>query len=116
MIANRTSLSAPALSLAHVERLWFAGDRLQLLRLISIQAERATAVHTSGVRQMPTSNAIYSIGVPAAEHFDRSIDDDLDIEPHAPVVNVPKVQRQAHFHRLDIGRFAALPIYLSPAG
>lgn len=57
-----------------------------------------------------------SVGHGIASHLYHGAQDDLRVEPDAPVVDVPQVQVDPGFHHVDGQRFAAVTVDLGPAG
>jgi hypothetical protein len=57
-----------------------------------------------------------SIGLLLPYHGQRRPQDNLDVEPQAPVIDVPEVELNAFLHQVDGGRFASQAVDLGPAG
>jgi hypothetical protein len=57
-----------------------------------------------------------SISLLLSDHGSECSQQDLDIEPQAPIVYVPQVQIDTLLHHIDRGRFTSKSIDLRPTG
>src|SRR4051812_31653712 len=55
-----------------------------------------------------------SIGLFLSDHRRKRLHEYLDVEPQAPIVDVPKVELNALLHHVDRGRLASQPVDLGP--
>src|ERR1700722_364367 len=58
----------------------------------------------------------YSVGVSLSQNLEKRFDQDLDVKPEAPVIDVPQVQLHALGDIVERWRRAAGTIALCPAG
>src|SRR4029079_4751833 len=57
-----------------------------------------------------------SVGIAAPEELEDRVNEDAQVEPEAPILDVPKVAIDPLLHQLETGGFSAETIDLSPAG
>src|SRR5205823_11500296 len=82
------------------------------------QVPHTHGLKESGIWQI-TSVAMSSAGsvsVALTQHLEKGLDQYLDVQPQAPVVDVPEVEFDAFGDVLDRGRAAARSVALRPTG
>ena len=56
------------------------------------------------------------VGVPLSQHLKKCLDYDLDIEPEAPIIDVPKIKLHALGNMFDRWRLTPCAVALGPTG
>src|ERR1043166_9485863 len=64
----------------------------------------------------PAPPAERSIGLLLPDHRRKRLHEYLDVEPQAPIVDVPDVELNALLHHVDRGRLSSQPMDLGPTG
>ena len=65
-------------------------------------------------RELTQSLNVCSEGVTLAQYFEERLDQDLKVEPKAPVIDVPQVEFDTFLNLLNLGRCASRTVALRP--